>query len=68
MGQPLHSLSHLSGVTSGPVQSGRVRAQAAWFGVTESSWERDVWKDVDILLNPGTFSKDLDKKLNPQVT
>lgn len=55
-------------MTSGPAQGGHVRAQAAWFGGTENSWERDVWKDVDIILSPGTLSKDLDKKLNPQVT
>lgn len=29
---------------------------------TESSWERDAWEDVDIILNPGNFCKDLNKK------
>lgn len=60
---PLRSLSHLQlyGVTFGPAPSGHFRAQATQFDGTGSSWERDFGEDADIILNPGTSSKDLEE-------
>lgn len=60
---PLRSLSHLQlyRVTSGPAPSGHLRAQATQFDCTGSSWERGFGEDADIILNPGTSSKDLEE-------
>lgn len=41
--------------------SGHFRAQATQFDGTRSSWERGIWEDVDVILNPGTSSKDLEE-------